>query len=541
MVILSPLILLLAAAVALLFLQWLRPGFGLAWLVATGVSFATWLLLMFLRFRLPETFTIVQWQPVTLFNASPALLLDRVSWPYAFCLATLVLAVLFTETARSQYQSNPFAWAASLAMTALGLLAVLAGNPMTLMIAWAAIDLAELIILLSNLNEIHLSRRAILAFSARIGGIMILAWAIMVGQEGTSLPKQVFDLNHIPAQAGIFVLLAAGLRLGVFPLHLPFSQEPRLRRGLGSVLRLVPVASSLALLARLPTDIVPARWAPYLLGLSVLAAFYCGIMWLVSGDELVGRPYWLIGWAALSMICVINGLPANSMAWGVAAILPGSLLFLFSARERQLLFLPALGLLGLTGLPFTPAASGWSGLVGGHFSLVSVFILLSQTLLLLGYARHALRSGDRLAQVERWASVTYPAGFLVLIGADIVLGIWGWPGSRTVGIWWAGLFGLVVLILAAVTYSRQVKFFQHSPVAMVLWNIPPMKVIRLLVSRFMQILRLDWFYRTAGWVFQGVGALLFSVTSILEGGGGVLWALVILSLLLSLFSQGGIH
>ena len=103
------------------------------------------------------------------------------------------------------------------------------------------------------------------------------------------------------------------------------------------------------------------------------------------------------------------------------------------------------------------------------------------------------------------------------------------------------LFGLVVLGLAAVTYNRQFQFLQRSPVARVLWNIPPTKVIRWVVSRLMLVLRLDWFYRTAGWVYQGVGALLFGVTSILEGDGGVLWALVILSLLISLFAQGGVH
>jgi hypothetical protein len=540
MLILAPLFLLLAAAVVLLILQWLRPGFGLSWLVATGVTFVTWLLWMFLRIRLPETITLFNWQPVTLFNASPALLLDRVSWPYAFCLASLALAVLFTATARTASQSNPFAWAGSLAVTALGLLAVLAGNPMTLMMAWAAIDLVELMILLSGLNENQLSRRAILAFSARLGGIMLLAWAVVVGQEGTLAPIQAFDLNHIPEKAGIFVLLAAGLRLGVFPLHLPFSQEPRLRRGLGSVLRLVPLASSLALLARLPSDIIPTRWAPFLLGLSVLAAFYCAIMWLVSSDELVGRPYWLISWAALAMICVINGQPASSTAWGVAAILPGSLLFLFSARERQLLFLPALGLLGLTGLPFTPAAGGWSGLVGDHFFPAGFFILVSQALLMLGYARHALRPGDRMDRVERWASITYPAGFLALIGADIVLGIWGWPGSRTAGIWWAGLLGFIVLVLAVVYYFREAQFIQDSPLLPMLWNSPPVKTGRLVVSRFMLVLRLDWLYQSVSWIFKGVGAVLFGISGILEGDGGLLWALVLLSLLISLFIQGGV-
>ena len=36
-----------------------------------------------------------------------------------------------------------------------------------------------------------------------------------------------------------------------------------MRRALGSVLRMVPLASSLALLARLPADVIPAAWSPF--------------------------------------------------------------------------------------------------------------------------------------------------------------------------------------------------------------------------------------------------------------------------------------
>ncbi len=503
MLILAPVILLLATAITLIILQWLRPGFGLAWLVATGATLITWLLVMFLRLRLPDVITIAQWEPLAIFYSSPQFILDRISWPYLFSLATLEFAFVLTATARDRSKSNPYTWAGTQAMVALGMLAVLAANPLTLMIAWFAIDAVELIILMSSLNDIQVGRRAIISFASRIGGTMILAWVVISNPGVNGIGQPSFDLNQIPARAGIFVILSVGLRLGVFPLHLPFSQEPRLRRGLGSVLRLVPVASSLALLGRLSGDVISKEWMPYLLGLAVLAAFYCGIKWLLASDELMGRPYWLIGWASLSLICAINGLAAYSVAWGVAAILPGALIFLFSAREKQLLFLPALGVIGLSGLAFTPAASGWQGLAGKQFTMAGFLAIIVQSLFLLGYARHALRPGDEMSKVERWARVTYPAGLLVFIVADFILGIWGWPGSRTFGIWWAELISIAVFAAIVFIYYRYFETIRNSQVAGVFSSFTSIFILRRAGKYALDFLALIGFINSCPGLFRG--------------------------------------
>jgi hypothetical protein len=77
-------------------------------------------------------------------------------------------------------------------------------------------------------------------------------WASMVSiSAGTPM-----NFQDAPPQAGLYLLLAAGLRLGVLPLHLPYASEAAIRRGFGSALRLISAASSLILLARIPTTSV---------------------------------------------------------------------------------------------------------------------------------------------------------------------------------------------------------------------------------------------------------------------------------------------
>ena len=84
--------------------------------------------------------------------------LDSISWPYAFTTGTLVLAVVLTDIVRAQ-EPDWSAWTASLSLTALGLIAVLAGNPLTLILAWAALDFAELLVIFWHVHTSEGRRR----------------------------------------------------------------------------------------------------------------------------------------------------------------------------------------------------------------------------------------------------------------------------------------------------------------------------------------------------------------------------------------------
>ena len=385
MILLLPIGILLLAALAITILDRLRPKFGTSWIIASLAAFLAWLTIIFLRLRLPTTLALFSWESIELnLIGEFSLLLDYDAWPYILGLVTMALAVILTDAARTRHDSTPRSWAASLVITALGVLALQSGTSLTLMAAWMIVDLLELFYLLRLEDADRFLLRIILSYSVRMASILSLILATtQVWHLGGP-----FDLTQIPPQTGFFFLLAAGLRLGVLPLNLPILQEPNLRRGAGSIIRLAPVASSLSLLARLPADLLPPPlipWAPLFKGLLAAAALYAAFRWLRAADEIVGRPFWIIAWSSFAMLSVLNGAPTASLAWGSALILPGSLLFLYFPRIQRMNFLLHFGLISLVGLPFTPLASGWTGLTAGGFNLWTVLFTLAHAVMVLGY------------------------------------------------------------------------------------------------------------------------------------------------------------
>lgn len=532
MLILLPSVLLMVAALALLVLRRVRPGFGFSWLIASGAVSLAWIGLMPLRLRLPSLLALETWSPTSVFPSSPTLSADYVSWPYALALVTLAVAVILTATARYQSTISPVAWAGSLIMVSLGLLSVMSANLVTLLVTWVAIDLFDLVLSITQLPERRLSNRIVLTFSVRIIAIVVVLWAMLASRSlGPPL-----DLGNIDPQVGVYLLLGAGLRLGVLPLNLPLPEELPLRRGLGTVLRLVPAASGLVLLGRLPAAVAPPAWMPYLLGFTALAGLYGGVAWVGARDEFSGRTYWLVGMAALAVASAINGNPAASTTWGVALLLGGGMLSLHTVRARRFLFLPLLSLWGLAGLPFSPSASGWQGLVAGSYGGWSALFILSQTLMVLGFLRHSLRLGeDHPPGMERWVQVIYPIGLLFLPATHIFLGLFGWPGSRTMGVWWAALASaLLVVVLSLIVLRRPseaagVSLFSRG------WFSP---LARNFLNGVASFFRLDWAYRIL-WVFyRWIGKLIELLTNILEGDGGILWVLLLLVLLLTVLQEG---
>jgi hypothetical protein len=534
MLILLPVSILLLAGLALLIVRWLRPAFSYAWLLAILASLAAWAAMLALRFFLPQQLPLLAWRPVTLFGQSPALLLDPVSWPFSFALVSLVLAVIQTATARVQSQMDMGSWAGIMLLGGVGVLAVLAGNPLTLILAWAGLDLVELVFLIVNAEDANHVQMAILAYAAQTGGILFACLAIGVGSQ----PGGGLQFGRISPEVGFYLLLAAAMRVGVLPLHLPFSQEAHMRRGVGTLLRLGPVASCLMLLARLPGSIVPAAWMSTLLALTALAGVYSAVMWLVSANELEGRPYWVVAVAALAVTCSIRGTTQGSLVWGTAMLLSGGLLFLYSARSPRMTILWILGLVGLSGLPFTPTASGWAGVLSGPGAGFNFLLLMAYFLLMLGYIRHALAPGDDLSKMEPWVRGIYPAGLAVTVLAMGLVEASSWRTMLTIG------NPLVGGVLPAVAALIGLFGWRFPPAWLQnLYSTPLLAWLRPAIQRSLDALseffKLNWLYKFIAGIFRLVGALARGLTRVFEGDGGVLWALLLLVLLVTLVQSGG--
>ncbi len=517
MFILLPIIVMFLTALTLIFLRFVRPNFKYPWMLALGGATLALIGVLLWHIRLPQSVSLAAWQPVTLFFFSPTWLADGISWPYALSLAALAAAVIWTSVVRAE--NDPVAWAGTLLLTALGMLAVAAENPLTLILVWSAIDLAELITMLRSSEGEEQNKGVVIAFAARVAGTGLVIWANLVSTAGGIM----MNFRATPTSAGIYLLIAAGLRLGVLPLHLPYRKENVLRRGFGTTLRLVSAAASLSLLARIPASALKSSLPPFLLILAAIAALYAGWMWLRASDEILGRPFWVLGMASLSVAASLRGNPTGSIGWGVMLILGGGLLFLFSARQRSILWLPLLGLWGLSALPFSPTASAWQ--TGNQNSWLFVIPFLpAQALLTAGYIRHALHPGETsFESQERWTKVLYPTGLFLLAAISILFGLWGWEGARSLGLWWAAI--IANLLGAGIT----------ALVLTVLVRLLPAGIS----SQWTRIFRLERLYKALTTVYEFLCRIADIITSSLEGEGGLLWSLLLLTLILSVLSTQG--
>ncbi|HEY5903505.1 MAG TPA: hypothetical protein VIU39_13195 [Anaerolineales bacterium] len=518
MLILLTVVILMLTAVALLVLRLPRLNFRYFWLTAVGGTLAAWVTTWLWLPGLPFTLDLPAWQPSDIFSNALSFLADGFSWPLAISLTTLAVAVLLTEVARVDL-TNPLPWAGTLALTGVGVAAVTANNPLTLVLVWAALDLGELVALLRAVRDPDATEGAIIGFSTRLFAIGLALWANIMSVAGGSRP----EFGSLPPQAGIFLLVAAGLRLGVLPLHLPFSSESALRRGVGTSMRLISAASSIVLLTRIPAASLTLPVTPVLMVLAAIAAVYAGWTWLRAPDDLSGRPFWVIGLAALAVAAALRGDPTGAAAWGCALVLCGGSLFLASAQHVWINRALLIAAFGVSALPFSLTGSGWQA-AAPIFIGIWPFLLAAHALLLAGLVRHALRPGlrDNLASQPGWVRNVYPAGIGLLLLTILLLGIWGWDGAGRIGGW---LPAAVSAILALA----------------LIWATPRVRLLNPIRAHWVRADRSLWLrgmYRLFSGLYRSLDALSESISTALEGEGGIMWTLLFLALFISFMIRG---
>lgn len=520
MFILLPVTTLLITAIVLLLLRLTAPSFRYNWLIAIGGALLGWVSVFVWQAQMPLAVQFPAWQPEILFSQSPTFVGDGIAWAFTLSLVTLCLAILLTAVVRSNFP-RPISWMGTLILTSLGILAVLADNPLTLVLLWAAIDISELIAQMRVVKDPALSERTVVAFASRATGTFVLLWADMVSVAN----GQALDFRSAPPQAGLYLVLAAGLRIGVLPLHLPYSAESSLRRGFGTGLRMISAASSLILLARIPSTSLASPVTPYLLILVSLAALYGGWQWLRAPDELTGRPFWLIGMGSLAVAAALRANPVGAAAWGCGLILAGGALFLSSEQNTWLTRVLFIGAWGISGLPFSLTATGWnSGIVPPVLGWLSWPVLIAaHAMLVAGFLRHSLRRTTRGSSEDQpvWAKNVYPIGISLLLLVLLLLGVFGWEAALQFGNWFVAALTSVLIVG-------------------LIWLTPQLQILNPIRAHWVRPANtswLDWVYQALWYVYQQLGRASNVISTVLEGESGVMWTLLVLVLFVSFFAQ----
>jgi hypothetical protein len=495
-------------------------GRGLIWSAGAVGSLATIIVSLILAGTLPLELVIRSSSTSIFSRQTITLILDGTAWAFQTALLAVLTAVLLTAT-RRQDSRGPSAWLASLGIAVLGLIAIQAGTISTLLSAWFLIDTLELAFILLSLKPHQGLGKLAASFALRYTGILVALVALITFEETTTI------------NAGTYMLLAVMLRLGALPFW-PYWGEPGAVTGLGMMMQAVRVLSALTPLARLGTGTVPSNWTGLFTLYCMLLMLYCAMSWLKVTSIQNGRVYWITGYNLAACACVIHDQSGAAVPWIVAAMLIGSSQFLITDRSRLSISLTMASLVALTGLPYTPVSSGWSGLLGAPVDWRATPFLLANMLFLAGSLRLALKTPEPGSRIEGLARFAYPAGLILLLIMPWVIMLVA--GNETpLQDWWAGFVTFALLLIIIIIFRAQL--FENATFKWPdnrFWN-----VTNKLSENILSAIRQDWLITVFYWFSTMIGRIVGGISDILEGDGGVLWVFLLLTLFATLISSAG--
>lgn len=500
MLLFLPQIILGATFLFLLASNLFQRGFRSSWLftvTGAGLGFAS---LLFLRLRLPLSLSFSAWWAGEGLVSSISFSLDDVSWQIAFIVCGLVLAFFLSEVHRAM--SAPWLnWAVNLALAVACLLAVFSGDLLTLAFFWILVDAISTLGLFRLANKTE-ERRAGLSFlptNITASFILLAAWIL---------------ISYSSQLSNVLAMASAALRLGIFSS----SRANTFESNQASYLRLLPAASVLVLLARpIALESIPQL---VLLLVLLLPALFISFRLHQRKDADQEGPLFERGFATLAIMAAAVGQPTVALAFGLVTLAGGSLLSLTQSLGRWRWPVIIVSVVLFSALPFI------SVITDGLTLPVALVFLIIEAALISSWVHSASSGVSETDASEPWMSVVRTLGLLLVPLLYVILGIGLAPAPdasiSTEVIWWRAT---MVLILAAAFFFSSRRIWKGI--------VFPQRLsasVEFVVSMRWLEIGFDWTFAALRWVLR-------MVSRVLEGQAGVLWALLLIVLLLSLASQ----
>ncbi len=526
MIVTAPIILLLLFATGINFAGRTKLSPGTTWLVTAASVLLVWVSIILLRIDLPAGLMIRNWTPfaveenLLLFNLNPR------TWVFAFLMATLLTAVIFTDTIRFGMGNSLITWNGSMLLTAMGLLSIYAQTFLGVILTWMFIDVVEMVILLRITNHEKIHYAVFIEFITRIFGTgLIIAALVLSGNHAA-----ITDLSSIQQNVYLMLILGAFLRLGVLPLHVPLTANLPIRRSLGTMLRFVAPISVFSFLSQIPPQPQFQGINEVFTTVSLIVALYGSLRWAVEKNELAGRPYWMLAFSGLAIASFLNGQINSLTSLCVIMIVSGGFAFLHSRNSKVSLSLGILCLASVSGFPFFPTESVWSLGEGLQKGLFSIFYFSSLALLFFGFIKNLLRSRESKEVPETWMKLFYFSGLFFIGAAAWILIIWRAEGGIN-GTSWV-LPALCLGTAALLVFLRSRKFIRNIIHRRSLQNI--IMPLTLAWKGAAAIFSFEWFFTFLKIIFNVVSQPLKFFVRLLEGEGGLFWSFLFLAVISSI-------
>ncbi len=499
--------------------------------VVPTAALLSFLGVLFVPLEAARVVIVSRWQPSAFFGASPALRAWPGMWALALAFSLATAASALVQLSRVP-QPRALLGIAGLGMLAAGLAGLWSDNLLMALIAWAGFDLAWGVGALA----VGLPARRI-ALGVGLGGLATMAlWAgaLLAEGRGVGVSWRFLDVG---GAGGVLLMIAALLRLGVYPFHLALPGEEGWELPGAAPLLLGPLLG-LGLLAQLAgrdSDLfATAAWMEVL----AVVTFIGGgaLAWTRSGAG-GGWPWGSLAalggllWASLHAEATASVLAVGGAAWAAGT----TLLHLHRGVERSAPWWSVAAGLGGLALLGAPLTGGWAASSALVASLVAaptaarvVGFLVGQALLTTAMVRRVLRPAAPDEPAGPLATAARSAG---LASAVLLLLFVGFLPR-----WLAADVSALALprLLTRPGLSGWLLWGVGSAIggAFARWERRLRRRVEAVLGLLHDLLRMEWASQLLLNSLGRSSAFLGAVADVVEGPGAILWALAIFMLVM---------
>ena len=528
-----PVAVLLFAAALIFVINRGRGNIGAAWLTAIAAGLFVWGWTFALYFRpavriIPITESvpgILEEEGIFRTGGMGSFILDGISYPYMLAVSALLVILLMTAPSYMDAQTAPRLWFFFLLIAAVGYLSVSTNNLTYIIFGWVLFDAIDLAAQYIQARPNAIRRSFLTAIGIRFSGTLLAAASLALSYSEIGKDSGAFISLH----GGVFLLTACALRMGIVPISQPYTEMSASRVGLGTILRSVSILTVMPILSRIPLGALsPAQ--RFILGLaSAIAALAGAVGWLLSQNSFTGVSYADLAICGMALNCALSREQAPLVVWGVSVALCCAPLSLFQIQNRFMNLLGFLIVLCFSGLPFTPNAVGWTGLVSSPNPVQNVLYIFIPLILIGGALMHILRTeGQKFTDLEPWMRSIYPLGFFVAIGTHVFIGMTEYNEMFSMGVLPASIIAFAGGIWLAVFFVYLPE--ERQTANTVAWGRAGMS---LFWRGMRTLMDMDWLISLSERLAKFLRWMVNTLSALLEHNGGLIWEFLLLALLIA--------
>lgn len=527
MLIILPILILILGGGSILLLRMIQPGFRYFWVIIAGVCVAVWLFYLICPIALFGALESQNWLPFSNVVFPLSFRVDQGSWQIVFLMTALLLGGVISSVIDIPNSSVDKSWPTGLLLTALGLLAVCSADPISLVIIWTILDIAEVMIAVKSISNKETVSISLINLAGRLIGTLLIIWTFIIKLNGGKIPG--FEI--LSPEIGMIVLLAVFLRVLRIE-EVGSKKQASFQRAHQIIQLLISSTAGLCLLIKIPTWPSFDRFTPLLIILFVAYACINLFRFNRATEIPYQRRYFVNVLFACMAINILSGNATAIVGWIGLLLAIGGMFFLFTARSKGVIWIGVLLCIVFSGIPFTPFAGIWSGFTGPTINVLLLILIHGFTL--AGVIKKVLKTNEGLSQKENWVLVIYPFGLLlVLISAFLILlKIPSQPLGE--GFWQGGMFAAGTGVLAIAIGWLIRKIFKKA-----IERFRSNKIFQRAFAGVQKAVKFSWLTRILNGIFQLFQSITKIFSNILESDGGLFWSILLLVLIVTLLKIGG--